>query len=70
LPIPQNDIWEKMIEKVLNDPDKFERMFAVRYLSKYKYTETKVILLKLLEDDDLEVVKCITRILKDKGEMP
>ena len=42
-----------MVQKVLHDPDKFERMFAARYLSKYQYFKSKAILLKLLEDDDL-----------------
>ncbi|MHA1444580.1 MAG: HEAT repeat domain-containing protein [Candidatus Hodarchaeales archaeon] len=68
MPAVQNDIWEKMVQKVLHDPDKFERMFAARYLSKYKYTEIKTILIELLEDDDLEVVKCVARILQEKGE--
>ena len=57
-----------MVQKVLHDPDKFERMFAARYLSKYKYFESKAILLKLLEDDDLDVVSCATRLLQEKGE--
>ncbi len=58
MPVLQNDIWDKMVQKILHDPDKFERMFAARYLSKYKYTEIKAILINLLEDDDLEVVMC------------
>ena len=57
-----------MIQKVLHDPDKFERMFAARYLSKYQYSKSKNILFKLLEDDDIEVVRCVTKILKEKGE--
>lgn len=68
LPAVQNDIWEKMVQKILHDPDKFERMFAVRYLSKYKYTEIKATLFKLLDDDDLEVVKFAAKILQEKGE--
>ena len=68
LPAVQKDIWEKMVQKILYDPDKFERMFAARYLSKYQYRESKAILLKLLEDDDLEVVRCVTKILQEKGE--
>lgn len=57
-----------MVQKVLHDPDKFERMFAARYLSKYQYFESKAILLKLLEDDDLDVVRCATRLLQEKGK--
>ncbi|MHA1206213.1 MAG: HEAT repeat domain-containing protein [Candidatus Hodarchaeales archaeon] len=68
MPAVQNDIWEKMVQKVLHGPDKFERMFAARYLSKYKYTEIKTILIELLEDDDLEVVKFVARILQENGE--
>jgi len=56
-----------MVQKVLHDPDKFERMFAARYLCKYQYTESKAILLKLLEDDDLDVARCVARILQKKG---
>ena len=68
MPSLQNLTWEKLVQKVLHDPDKFERMFAARYLSKYQYTESKAILFKLLEDYDLEVVKCVTKILQEKGE--
>jgi len=57
-----------MVHKALHDPDKFERMFAARYLSKYQYNKSKTILFKLLEDNDLEIVSCITRILQEKGE--
>ena len=58
-----------MVQKVLHDPDKFERMFAARYLFKYQYFESKAILLKLLEDHDLDVVRCATRLLQEKGEV-
>ena len=68
MPVNQKHTWEKMIQKVLYDPDKFERMFAARYLSKYQYFKSKAILLKLLEDDDLDVVRCATRLLQEKGE--
>jgi hypothetical protein len=68
LPVNQKNTWKKMVQKVLHDPDKFERMFAARYLSKYQYIESKAILLKLLEDDDLDVVRCATRLLQEKGE--
>ena len=57
-----------MVQKVLHDPDKFERMFAARYLSKYQYSESKDVIFKLLEDDDLDIVRCATRILQEKGE--
>ncbi len=63
MPVLQNDFWEKMVLKVLHDPNKFERMFAASYLSKYQYAESKAILFKLLEDNDLDVVRCATRIL-------
>ncbi|MHA1947542.1 MAG: HEAT repeat domain-containing protein [Candidatus Hodarchaeales archaeon] len=68
MPVNLKHTWEKMVQKVLHDPDKFERMFAARYLSKYQYFESKAILLKLLEDDDLDVVRCATRLLREKGE--
>jgi hypothetical protein len=68
LPVFQTDIWEEMVHKVLHNPDKFERMFAARYLSKYQYNQSKPILLKLLEDNDLDVVRCIVKILHEKGE--
>lgn len=69
MPAFQKETLEKMVQKALHDPDKFERMFAARYLSKYRYSDSKEILLKLLEDNDLDVVRCATRILQEKGEV-
>ena len=61
-------IKEEMIHKLLNDPDKFERMFAAQYLFKYNYSETKSILKNALNDRDPEVVVCITRLFECKEE--
>ena len=57
-----------MIQKLLHDSDKFERMFAARYLSKYQYNKSKAALFRLLEDSDHDVVECVTKILINKGE--
>ena len=65
---PQADILEKMIQKLLHDSDKFERMFAARYLSKYQYNKSKEALFKALGDPDSDVVECVTKILIKKGE--
>ncbi len=57
---------EEMIQKLLNDPDKFERMFAARYLFKYNYSESKSILEDVLKDNDPEVAFCIARLFEVK----
>ena len=59
---------EEMIYKLLNDPDKFERMFAAQYLFKYNFHESKSILKNALNDKDPEVVICITRLFEFKEE--
>ncbi len=57
---------DKMVQKLRNDPDKFERMFAAQYLFKYNYSESKSILKDALTDNDPEVVLCITRLFEVK----
>ncbi len=59
-------IREKMVDKLLNDPDKYERMFAAQYLYKYDYSASKSVLISVLKDEDREVVNCITRLLKEQ----
>ena len=55
-----------MIEKLQQDPDKFERMFAAQYLSKYNFSKSKEYLQRvILEDTDPEVVHCVRKLLKD-----
>lgn len=55
-----------MIEKLQQDPDKFERMFAAQYLSKYNFSKSKEYLQRvILEDADPEVVHCVRKLLKD-----
>lgn len=55
-----------MVKKVLNDPDKFERMFAARYLAKYDFNNSKSVLLEALTDKDEDVVECISKLLQHK----
>ncbi len=57
-------IMEKMFHKLLNDPDKYERMFAAQYLAKYDFSASKSVLISVLNDEDREVVNCITCLLK------
>ena len=57
-----------MIDKLLNDPDKFERMFAARYLFKYNFSESRSILEDALKDNDPEVAICIARLFEVKGK--
>ena len=65
----KEEIREKMVDKLLKDPDKFERMFAARYLYKYDFIASKSALITALnEDEDKEVVRCITVLLKEKKE--
>ncbi len=59
-------IREKMVDKLLNDPDKYERMFAAQYLCKYDFSANKSVLISVLDDEDREVVNCITRSLKEQ----
>jgi hypothetical protein len=65
----EQKLKKKMVQKLLNDPDKYERMFAARYLFKYDYTECKPILLEILDDKDEEVVRCVVRLFREKGEI-
>ncbi|MHA2345820.1 MAG: HEAT repeat domain-containing protein [Candidatus Hodarchaeales archaeon] len=65
LTINEQDLREKMIKKLLNDPDKFERMFAARYLAKYDFIRSKSALLKALTDKDEEVVTFISKLLEE-----
>ena len=70
LDVTKEEIREKMIEKLLNDPDKFERMFAAQYLYKYDYVASKSALINALnEDEDEEVVRCITVIIQKEEEI-
>ncbi|MHA2290106.1 MAG: HEAT repeat domain-containing protein [Promethearchaeota archaeon] len=55
---------DEMIQKLFNDPDKFERMFAARYLCKYNFSECKLILKDALQDEDPEVAVCVARLLE------
>jgi HEAT repeat protein len=60
---------EKMIYKLLKDPDKFERMFAAQYLAKYNFKESEEFLRKALEDPDPEVVQSVLCHLEKARKM-
>jgi HEAT repeat protein len=62
----EHDLREKMVKKLLNDPDKFERMFAARYLAKYDFVNSKSELLVALNDENEEVIECILKLLQQK----
>ncbi len=54
-----------MIEKLQNDPDKFERMFAAKFIAKYNFEESKESLEKALNDEDPDVVTLIKDLLQN-----
>lgn len=60
----KSDILATMIEKLQYNKDKFERMFAAQYLTKYNFEESKEFLEKALEDPDPEVAQCVQRHLE------
>ena len=56
-----------MIEKLQQDPDKFERMFAAQYLARYNLSRYKGLLHEaVLEDTDPEVVHCVRKLIEDR----
>ncbi len=60
----EEDLFEVMLKKLQNDPDKYERMFAAQYLAKYNFSKSKKFLEEALNDYDPEVVQCILQQLK------
>jgi hypothetical protein len=60
----KNDVFDQMILKLREDPDKYERMFAAQYLAKSSSVKIEKILLEALNDDDPELVESIKKILK------
>ena len=59
-----------MVHKLLHDPDKFERMFAAQYLCKYDFLASKPIFTSLLNDEDMELVNFIAKILQEQRDSP
>ena len=63
---PNQENAKLMLEKLRKDPDKFERMFAAQYLTKYNFSKYEEYLEKaVLYESDPEVVHCIDRLLKE-----
>jgi hypothetical protein len=55
-----------ILEKLQQDPDKFERMFAAQYLARYNLSKYEGLLQKvILEDTDPEVVQCVRKLIED-----
>ncbi len=58
-----------MIDKLRNDPDKFERMFAAKFIAKYNFEGSREFLEKaLLNDGDSDVILLIKDILKEMNQ--
>ncbi len=68
--LPKSELLSKMIEKLENDPDKYERMFAGQYLAKYNYFESKEILKQaILNETDPEVVASLIQHINNAEEL-
>ncbi len=64
------DVKEQMIEKLHQDPDKFERMFAAQYLARYYFSESKEHLDNAFtKDQDPDVVQSIRKLLEERGKV-
>jgi len=68
--LPKSEVLSEMIEKLKNDPDKYERMFAGQYLAKYNYIESKEFLKKaIVNESDPEVVACLIQHINSAEEL-
>ena len=63
----KTDLFGSMVKKLQHDPDKYERMFAVQYLAKYNFIESKKFLEDALNDPDPEVVLCVRKHLEKQS---
>ncbi|MHA2227270.1 MAG: hypothetical protein ACXAC8_18790 [Candidatus Hodarchaeales archaeon] len=64
------DVKEQMIEKLHQDPDKFERMFAAQYLARYFFSESREHLYNAFtKEKDPDVVQSIRKLLDERGKV-
>ena len=64
----KSELLLSMIEKLHKDPDKFERMFAAKFIAKYNFLEGKESLENALNDEDPDVVTLIKDLLQNMDQ--
>ncbi|MFW9853957.1 MAG: HEAT repeat domain-containing protein [Candidatus Thorarchaeota archaeon] len=57
------DLFRTMVKKLLEHPDRFERIFAAQYLARYTRERSEKFLYEALADPDPEVVACVQHLL-------